>query len=89
MNISGESVGNFAKVFSLIDKMYSRNIVTIESDNITPLDQRTKFMFRNILWGKPELEPCPASYYIVYEPEEIVRNKSDNSIRKLRRKIRE
>lgn len=89
MNISGESIENFAKVFSLINKMYPRSIVDIENDNIIPLDQRTKLMFCNVLWGKSELEHSPRSYYIIYEQEEVFRNKSENSLRKLRRKIRE
>lgn len=89
MNIFGENIENFAKVFSLINMMYPRRIVDIENDNIIPLDQRTKLMFCNILWGNSELEHSSPSYYIIYEPEEIFRNKSNNSLYKLRRKIRE
>lgn len=89
MNISGESIESFAKVFNLINKMYPRRIVDIENDNIIPLDQRTKLMFSDILWGKAELGHSPPSYYIIYEPEEIFRNKTNSSLRKLRRKIRE
>jgi len=95
MNISGESIENFAKVFSLINKMYPRRIVNIENDNIIPLDQRTKLMFCNILYGCPtirepkDLERYPSSYYFIYEPDEVFQHKSENAIRKLRRCIRE
>lgn len=94
MNISGENIENFAKVFSLINKIYPRRIVDIENDNIIPLDQRTKLMFCNILYGctigePKDLERYPSSYYFIYEPDEVLRYKSENSIRKLRRCIRE
>lgn len=89
MNISSESIGNFAKVFSLINKLYPRRMIDIENDNVIPLDQRTKLMFRDILWGKSKFGNFPPSYYIIYEPDEIFRNKSDNALYKLRRRIRE
>jgi len=93
MNISGESIENFAKVFSLISKMYSGRIIDIENDNIIPLDQRTKLMFCNILYGctigEPKnLEHYSSSYYFIYEPDEVFRYKSENAIKKLRRRIR-
>ena len=38
MDISAANIENFAKVFSLINKMYPRRIVDIENDNIIPRD---------------------------------------------------
>lgn len=88
MSVFGEDIQNFAEAFNFINRIYPRNIVAIKNDNIVPLDQRTKLMFCNILWGKSELESSPSSYYIIYEPEEIFKNKSENSIRRFRRKLR-
>ena len=89
MDISAANIENFAKVFSLINKMYPRRIVDIENDNIIPRDPRTKLMFSNLLCGTSELKYSPPSYYIIYEPEEIFRTKSSSSLSGLRRRTRQ
>jgi len=94
VNISGESIENFTKVFSLINKMYPARIIDVENDNVIPLDQRTELMFCNILYGctigePKDLKDYPSSYYFIYEPDEVFQYKSENAIRKIRRCIRE
>lgn len=100
MNISGENIENFAKVFGLINEMYPTRVVHIEKDNVIPLNQRAKLMFAATLFLDPEshgyppikaledLGSYPSSYYFICEPKEVFKNKSENSIRILRRRIR-
>lgn len=67
----------------MVDQMYSTSVVHVEKSNVSPLDQRTKLMFTDILSSEQ------TSYFFMYEPDEMFREKSENYRRMSRRMARE
>lgn len=82
--MSGEEFEFFAKVFGMIQGMYPEKIIDIDGGNIIPIDERTKFMFSNILGADPNTE----SYYFMYDPRDIDHDISENRSKMLRQKAR-
>ena len=83
MNVHDEKSVTFSRVFGQINDMYPRKIIDVKGEIVFPVDERTVFMFENLLPRSAQ------SYYFIHEPEEVFRDISDNRRRELRRKARQ
>jgi len=83
MNAHDEKPVTFSRVFTRINDMYPRKIIDVKGEIVFPVDERTAFMFKNLLPQGAQ------SYHFIHEPEEVFRDISDNRRRELRRKARQ
>ncbi len=76
----------FSEVFGELNSKHSRPIVELDGDKVVPLDDRTRFIFDNVLTGKTVSDTAKGkSYSFAYEPTDGFKSIGDGRLAKLRR----